>query len=236
MAKQPTPSVEYFNLVVGGIAPENLGATMAALAKLGLTDVRPELVTEIATFRKKTQHDTTAEDFVGEWTASNPTFSSKALIAHSRAAGRTDASIYGAVRGLVQAGKLKKLSAGHYCLPEVSATVHATRERREVSNKEFIWDIVKNRKAFTSKELRTAFIADGRNERSLSPQLQILVEEKRIKALGDGEYQVLKGKATKGKATKASETERKERDRLRAIAYRKAKKAAAMNGAEAANG
>jgi hypothetical protein len=51
MAKQPE-TVDHFRLTINRLTPQQLGVVIADLAKREIFDIRPELITDVVTFRK----------------------------------------------------------------------------------------------------------------------------------------------------------------------------------------
>jgi hypothetical protein len=188
-----------------------MGPLLAQLTRMGLQNIGFELITDVRSFRQneRAKHELSAEAALGEYVNEHPTFQINDAVKHFEAKGRTAGAIYTAARVLIEKGALKKLSPGNYARADVKAlaapksdkTATDAPKRFEITGADAIWRFVKNRKSFTTKQLRALFKEQGRNEASVSPILNDMLNEKRIKHTGEpmsGEYLVLK-KATKAK-------------------------------------
>ncbi|WP_375791151.1 hypothetical protein ACE102_07310 [Bradyrhizobium sp. vgs-9] len=176
-----------------------MGPIIAQLSRMGLTNIGFELITDIRTYNRNTPREMGSEAFALAWVDQHPTFKLAEIVAHFKADNRTPSSCYYAVKKLVEAGKLKNLGQSNYARADVKALEApdaAPEKHHDVTNKDLIWRHVRHRNKFKVADLTTLFREQDRNPKSISPQLQHLVTEKRIKALGDGEYAVLKSGAT----------------------------------------
>jgi hypothetical protein len=196
------PTVERFRLSCE-CEVSGLGPIIAQLTKMGLTNLHFDLIEDVATFKQKTNHEIKSAEFLSEWIKEHPTFKAIEACKHFEANGRTRGSAYPALAELTEAGVLKKLEPGHYARSDVKQIAppkgKATpakpaapdRTRYAVSNPDLIIRLAKRRKGpITSKQLKEAFAKDGRPPSSVSPALADLVEKKKIKRIGDGEYQL----------------------------------------------
>lgn len=190
MAKQP--EVTELCRIHAETTLDQMGHALAALARMGLTNIGYELVTEVATFKKKQSHDTNSENFATEWLNDHPTFKATELVKHFEDNGRTGGAAYTALRVLVEKSALKKLSPGHYQRADVKAIAGP---KHEISNRDFIWKTIGKRKSFTALELTQAFKADGRPTQSMTSVLAKMAAAKEVKMLGDGKYEVVKHSA-----------------------------------------
>lgn len=209
MAKPP-PTIQRFRIFCEVAVPD-LGPVSVALAHIsGLTVTGQELITDVITFRKKSNHDVKAEDFLIDWMADHPTFKAKEAIEHFRANGRTDGSGYTALRVLVERKLLRKLGEGQYSRIDVKhlpAPKKAKAARQEVSHRDFILRAAsRNHGRFNLAWLKKQFVADGRTPGNASPSVTALLGHKQIKRVGNGEY-VLLQKATASKTNSAQPAE-----------------------------
>ncbi len=112
MAKQVETRERY--RIHGETTLEQFGYVLAQLTKLGLENVGYELITDVATFKEKKQHDTTGHVFAEEFVKANPTFEIRDLVKHFAADGRNPGSAYAAARLLCETKVLRKLGPGNY--------------------------------------------------------------------------------------------------------------------------
>lgn len=190
---------------------EHMGALLAQMTRMGLENIGYELITDVRSFRSNKVHDQTPEEQITAWLPDHPTFKAAELVRHLKELGRPSPSTtYTTLDRMVAAGKLKKLGPGNYSVPGVKALAAPKaeksaegRQQHDVTNKDLIWKAIKNRKGFKVADIRELFEKEGRNEKSISPQLMNLIAEKKVKRLVNGEYEVLKPKApAKAKAPK----------------------------------
>lgn len=220
MAKQQPATIDRFKITAECEAPE-MGLIIAQLTKMGLTNLHFELVTDVLTYRQKSNHDVKAADFLTEWIKDHPTFKAIEACKHFEANGRTKGSAYPALSELVEAGLLKKLDdPGHYARADVKAIappkgkkkpakpVNSHQTRYAVPNPALIMRIAKRKKGhFTVGAIKAAFEKDGRPPSSASPAIRELIDRKVIKRVGEGEYQIIETPAPKPNGNgKTSET------------------------------
>jgi hypothetical protein len=202
------PPVEYFR-VTCEVDAATLGATIAALTKMGVARIATDLVTAEATFKQKNSYAIKTEDFLAEWIAEHPTFRASEAVKHCRADGRTDGAAYTALRMMVENKFLKKLSPGQYSRADVKAIAapkkkkkaKATKpQRHDISGPDFALRLMsRNHGRVTSATLKKHFESDGRAPAGVGPTLNHLLKRKAIKRLGDGAYE-LAPKKTNGAA------------------------------------
>lgn len=210
MAKQPP--VERFKLSCE-VETINLGPTLAALTKMGLTNLGFELITDVRAFAKNTHPEIRGAIFLAEWIKEHPTFKSKEAVNAFKADGRGDGhSAYGAITNLVDNGILKKIGEGMYSRADVKhlaapkkklkAKPSQSVNKYTISNGDFIVRIARrNHGRINTTSLRKVFEADGRMSSSISPTINALLNAKKLKragVVGGGEY-LLVTKAQKPK-------------------------------------
>jgi hypothetical protein len=191
---------EHFIIHVGSVSKERVGDLMSLLAREAFFDVRPELVTTVVTYNKKTQHDVKAEDFLIDWIADHPTFKAIEPIQHFREAGRTDGACYTALRMLCQRKLLHKLGDGMYSRADVKAlpkpkqaAAKASKSKpaakREVDHRTFVLRTAsRNHGRFNTAWMKKQFVADGRSPGNVSPTISALLKTKQLKRTADSEY------------------------------------------------
>lgn len=215
MAK-PQP-IDYFNIVIGDVSPADLGALMAALAKLGHTNVRPELVTAIQTFRQKANHDIKAADFLREWIADHPTFKAKEAVTHFDLHGRTAGAAYSGLRDLVEEGVLKKLGEGNYARKDVKQLTHQKKKkaakkaapdhtkRYDINHSDLILQSAQsNGGHFNRTEMKKVFSKHRRPPASVGTSIKSLLTRGLIERVAEGEYKMLKPIKNNGAAAETS--------------------------------
>jgi hypothetical protein len=172
---------------------DQMGHVLAALARMGLANVGYELVTEVATFKKKQTHEIKAEDFAAAWIKDHPTFKATELVNHFDASGRTSGAAYTALRKLVDRRTLKQLGSGNYQHADIKAIEGPKKHGADagLTNRDFIWKVIGRRKSFMASELTQAFKEAGRQPSSMTSVLAKLVGSKELKLLGGGQYAVL---------------------------------------------
>src|SRR5437879_2452520 len=99
MAKNQPAQIERFR-ISSEIESANLGPVVAQLTKLGLLNIHFELITDVATFRQKTNHAVKSVAFLAEWVKDHPTFKALEARDHFLANGRTRGSAYPAITAL----------------------------------------------------------------------------------------------------------------------------------------
>lgn len=203
MPKQPP--VEYFKLSYV-IAKPDLGEEVAGLIRRGRTDIHYDLVTDVPAFAQRKNHEVKSEDFLAAWVVDHPTFKAIEVVKYFEANGRTKGAAYPTLGVLVEKGVLKKLGPGdysradvkHLAAPKKKAKTAKTAKtaRRAVSNAEFLLRHARRKHGrFSSAYLKHQFEKDGRTTTSVGPCLNELMNDRKIKRVGDGEY-VLLAKAT----------------------------------------
>ncbi|WLB24939.1 hypothetical protein QIH85_23960 [Bradyrhizobium japonicum] len=214
MGKSTPETVEYFNVLVRRIPKEMLGDVLGDLAKRGLSEVLPELVTDVLSYKSRQQHDTSATDFLTAWVAEHPTFTLKEVTKHFRESGRTSAAAYYAIKQLNEARTIKKLDDnGNYTRADVkhieapkkdraATPAKAKRVVHDVDHREFILGYARAHGGRCSAtKLRDYFTKHKRNPNSVGGALNYLVEHKKLKLLGEGEYLLLAKGGAKPKPT-----------------------------------
>jgi hypothetical protein len=198
MAKPPP--VEYFNIHIQRVPKDQLGETMSALAKLGLTDVHPELITEIARFGQRAPPGDNLET-LREWIVDHPTFKANQFADHLATLGRTKTSAYHALSKLVDEGGLKKVGVGQYVrkgafLPGSKTKPAKAAKRKDIVHTEFILKFAGKRQGKIERlALLDAFRDDKRNPTAISASLKSLMRMGKIERVSEGIYAVLKNKA-----------------------------------------
>ena len=212
MAKKPI-EVSHRYRIHAETSVEDMGKVIAQLTILGLQNVGFELIEDVATYKNKTVHETSAEEVLMEYVKEHPTFVIKDAIKHFQPLGRTSGAMYTAARLLVEKKVLKKLGNGNYSSVHVKALAAPIKGKGKVAkevkhkrnggrvlpydvpNKTILWNAIKNRKTFTLALLHEAFEKEGRPPKSISPIIAKLAAAKQIKNIAPGEYEVLKAKA-----------------------------------------
>ncbi|WFU39076.1 hypothetical protein QA640_32480 [Bradyrhizobium sp. CB82] len=205
------PEVDHFLIHCEALAPD-VGPIIAVLTRMGVRNIGYELKTDIPVFAGNRSHAIKAEDFLAAWIVDHPTFKAIDAVRHFREDHRTDGAAYSALRVLVDKGTLKKPSSGNYARADVralespKAPAKAAKQPKAVehdrSGREEIERFIRNRKSFSVMQLRELFRGQRRNEASVSPILDKLLEGKAIKrigATGSGEYATVKRSAAKQK-------------------------------------
>jgi hypothetical protein len=202
--------------VIGDVSPADLGATMAALAKLGHTNVRPELVTAISTYRQKTNHEIKAANFLREWIADHPTFKAKDAVTHFDLHGRTAGSAYSGLRDLVDEGVLKKLGEGNYARKDVKQLAAPKKKadkpkgdstkRYSINHSDLILQNARsNGGIFTRANLKKLFSKRRRPPQSVGTSIKSLLARGLIERVKEGEYKLLKPSKNNGAAPVVTE-------------------------------
>ncbi|OSJ31531.1 hypothetical protein BSZ19_21850 [Bradyrhizobium japonicum] len=188
--KEPETTEEVKLFAVVSIA--QMGPAIAALERIGVVDVGYEFITHVNHFKNKKVHEVSATDFAAEYVQANPRFTSAAIVAHFKAAGRQGSAAYYGLKKLAEANVIRK-SGDEFIRVEAlpAPEPKAKGQHYEVPNKGLIEGAIKGRKQFTVRELRDLFVKEGRQEKSISPILSKMASEKLIKKAGPGEYTVL---------------------------------------------
>jgi hypothetical protein len=200
------------------IAAEELGLVLVQFSQLGLENVDYEIITDVRTFHNnpdRKMHGVKAETFIVEtFLTHHNRFRATDLIQHFKAHGRAPSAIYYALGAMTKAGILRKTDDGYEVSPKQLAapkrdeatgdmfdgdepTEEGAVKKWDRTAKDEILDFIAGRESFTTKELRELFKEQGRMENSVSPTLNKLLTEKRIKRTGapqSGEYLVVKSK------------------------------------------
>lgn len=190
------PPVERFRITCE-VEPANLGPTVAQLTKLGLSNIHFELVEDVRTFAKRTNHEVSSEALLLEWIKDHPTFKAIEACKHFEANGRTKGSTYPALGVLVEKKVLKKLDQGNYARADVKhlaapKTKPKGRVINEVSHRDFILRTARrNHGRFSAAKIKELFEKEGRNRDSVSTAIDALLKRKLVKRVGDGEYVLL---------------------------------------------
>lgn len=215
MAKSAETS-EHFIIHVGSVPKDQLGHLLSLLAREGFFDVRPELVTNVVRFNKKQSHEVKAEDFLIDWIAEHPTFRAIEAIKHFREAGRTNGAGYTALRTLVERKLLRKVSPGQYstlaakhqpkgikAAKKAAAKKKPAAKHHDVPAPDFALRLMsRNHGVISSNTLKRHFESDGRSPTGVGPVLNKLLQAKKIKRTGEGQY-ALAGKKPAAKANGA---------------------------------
>lgn len=200
MAKKPETR-DHFNLMVNRLTPQQLGEAIAMLAKIDITDVRPELVTEVRTFKQKPEikSQDVLVDWIGEKLANGEvSFGAIEVVNYFKSLGRTGTTAYPALGALVAKGILRKIGPGMYGMtavkhlpaPEKKAAKKVVKmDRHEVSHLDFLLKVARrNHSRFNTAWMKKQFTADKRKWGAVSPAIANLIKLKKVKRVGDGEY------------------------------------------------
>jgi hypothetical protein len=204
--------------ITGEVSVTDLGPVMAQLARIpGFSVTGSELVTEVITFKgnNRTQHDVMATDFLDNWTKEHPIFQQREALKSFKEAGRQSSAFYYAIRQLLEKGVLKKIDDdGNYTRADVrqieppkkekaAAKPAITRDRHDVDHREFILRYARQHNGrFSLAKLREHFAKHKRKPSSVGGAINVLVERKSVKSLGEGEYVLLSKSAEKKPAPK----------------------------------
>jgi hypothetical protein len=208
------PPVERFRISCD-VEAEKLGPTVAQLTKLGLSNVQFELIEDIKTFGKRTNHEVSSQDFLAEWIKDHPTFKAREACQYFEDNGRTKSATYPALGVLVEKKILRKLGEGNYQRTDVKhlegpkkkpKDPRASQNRYEVPHADFILKIGRqNHGRLSAAKVKDRFVKDGRNPDSVSNAIHSLVERKHIKRVSEGEYVLLNGMTEAPKTNGATE-------------------------------
>jgi len=220
MAK--TPAIESFKITCE-VEVHNLGPAMVKLAQIeGLIVTGSELVTTVKSFatRGHTTHHVKAEAYLEEWLKDHPTFRAIEAVNHFKADGRTSGACYTALRVLSADGRLKKLGEGMYSHPSVKAlpkpkrgkAVKQPKKQPDIGGSDFALRLMsRNHGRMSSATMKGHFEKDGRSPTGVGPVLSKLMEDKKIKRVGEGLYELTPKKTDKvkpnGKAHDAAPVE-----------------------------
>jgi hypothetical protein len=207
------PPVDYFRITCVS-SKEALGETVAALIKLGHTDIHHELVTDVRAFARNSKPEISSRELLTAWVQDHPTFGAIEAVKYFREQGRTNNSAYPAIGDLVEKGILKKLGPGRYARADVkhlAAPKQKTRAKTspktfEKTAEEVLLSYAKrNHGRLNTARLTEFFTKEGRSKASVYTALHVLVNRKQIKRVGDagsGQYVLLNGPAKKLAAKK----------------------------------
>ncbi len=212
MAKQPE-TVDRFRVTCE--APRHqLGDIIAELTKLGVPHIEHELITDVLTYKKPKKFDVNSADFLREYIKEHPTFTRKEAIAHFAESGRSDDQASNAIYILVKEKEIRKLGVGNYQRADIKAITGPKKAkapkgepakkkraapahigRYDVSNADLILRAFRNRKSFTSKDAEALLEGNGRPRKSAAPcLLKMRRQDRTVKRIGEGEYEVIKAK------------------------------------------
>lgn len=199
MAKQPE-TIDRFRIVAEDVEPEQVGSVLAALARLGVSKVGYEMVTDVRSFANNRQNG--ARDAVLAFAAARETFRVAEVRAHFEAEGRNVATAQTTVSQLAVAGKLQRIEEGRYRLTplmlsppveEQSPNEPKPKLKRgvfQVSGAEAIWNAFKKRKTIRTKDVAELFASQGRKVKSTSGAISLLSNMKIITKKATGEYEL----------------------------------------------
>jgi hypothetical protein len=142
---------------------ELVGAGLAALTKLGYTNVGYKLITDELRFKSRKVHEVSATEFAAAFVKENARFKSSALIAHFKAAGREASAAYYGIKKLRDANVIRENGDDYVRVEALPAPKGKPKPGRggpkqyEVPNKVLIARAIKGRKHITVRELRELF-------------------------------------------------------------------------------
>lgn len=213
--------VERFRIWVDDVDPPDVGPTVAALTKLGRGRVGFELIEDVRTFAKRTNHEVGSEAFLLEWIKDHPTFRAIEACKHFEANGRTKGSAYPALGVLVEKKILKKLDPGNYARADIKHIAPPTKnkpakKRRMAKGPPKTFDkrgedvilsfARRNHGRFNTAKLCEVFEEDGRAKNSVYASIDALLKNKmakRVGGSGSGQYVLLnKGQTDRVKTKK----------------------------------
>jgi hypothetical protein len=199
MAKQPE-TVDRIVIMAEAPTLEMVGGGLAALTRLGFENVGYKLITEELRYKGRKVHEVSAEEFAFAFIKDNPRFTSRDLVAHFREAGREPGAAYYAAKKLTDGNVIAKNGDGYVRVEALTAPPKKTKTKTTARGQQKPYDVpnivlitraIRGRKHITLVELRELFAKEKRPEKSISPILTKLVGAKRLKALGEGKYDVL---------------------------------------------
>jgi antitoxin (DNA-binding transcriptional repressor) of toxin-antitoxin stability system len=193
-------AVDHFSITVKNVPVADLGPLMALLAKAGFHEIDQNLVTSVARFKQKTQHDVSAHAFLSAWLSKHPTFKTSDAVAACKEDGRTSGSAYTGLRVLREQKVIKSIGPSQWARADVKKLPKqkpGAKKHHDVPAHTFtLREASRNHGRFNSHWLKRKFEADGRHPSGTGPVINRLVKQKQIKRVSDGEY-VLLAKATK---------------------------------------
>jgi hypothetical protein len=207
---KPAP-VEFFEVTVR-CPKEILGDLMSDINKRGLPDVHFNLVTAVASFRDNAPvNGIRSNEFLLAWIKEHPTFKAIEVRNAFLADGRTPGSCYPALSALVEKGILKKLGAGEYSRADVKAIPPPKKAKVKklptpaVSAHDFALRLLsRNHGKISSATLKKNFEADGRKPTGVGPVINRLLDEKKIRRISEGLYELAPAKPDKAEANGAA--------------------------------
>lgn len=208
MPKQPE-TIDRMQIVAEAPALELVGAGLAALTKLGFTNVGFRVITDLLSYKNRKVHEVSAAEFAAVFMKDNPRFKIAELTAAFKEAGRAPSGAYGEVKKLLQARVVAKNGDEYVRVEALPAPKgkpakpakwgRGQHRPYDVSNRTLVERAIRGRKHITVVELRELFTSEKRPEKSISPLLTKLVAERRIKQTGSGTYDVVLKKPKKPK-------------------------------------
>lgn len=206
MPKQPE-TIDRMQIVAEAPALELVGAGLAALTKLGFTNVGFRVVTDLLSYKNRKVHEVSAEEFSAAFVKNNPRFKIADLTTAFKEAGRASSGAYGAAKKLLKARVVARSGDEYVRVEALPApkgkpakpvkSVRGQQRPYDVSNRLLIERAIRGRKHISTVELRELFTSEKRPEKSISPLLTKLVAERRIKQTGSGTYDVVPKKPKK---------------------------------------
>jgi hypothetical protein len=210
MAK--APPVQTFEISCE-VEVHNLGPAMVALAHIeGLTVTGSKLITTVKSFKQNTTTPGfSTRSFIREWIADHPTFKAIEAVKAVRATGNGNGSAaYPALSALVGNGTLKKIGEGMYSRADVKALAKLPKLRdkkaakpkrqHDIGGGDFALRLMsRNHGKMSSSTMKGHFEKDGRSPTGVGPVLNKLLEDKRIKRVGEGLYELAPKKTDKPK-------------------------------------
>jgi hypothetical protein len=214
------PPVEYFEVTVR-CPKEALGELMSDINKRGLTDVNFNLVTAVKTFNRNSASAPTdpsmrSREFLSVWLKDHPTFRALDVVKAFKADGRTAGAAYTVLREGCADGTLKKLGIGDYSRADVKALAAPKKGKKtkgakkakahhEINGAEFALRTMRRTHGrMSSSTLKKHFESDGRVPTGVGPIINRLLEDKRIKRVGEGLYEIVAPKKTEPKKAAAT--------------------------------
>ena len=211
MAKQPETQ-DRFRLHFD-TSREMMGVAIAELARMGINNVQYELITDVLAFQTRNAprvFETDALDVARTFIEQHHTFKARELTKLFEEEGRSQSNGFSVIKKLVELGELRKLGGGHYQSTAVKAlaapeeatkppqesepkdSTAATKKRYSVSNIDLVWNGIKRRSKASRQEMTQILVDSDRPKSSVNGLTAKLVERGKLKALGEGWYDVIK--------------------------------------------
>lgn len=196
------PPIEYFMLRAPTPKPL-LGDAVAALTKLGLTEINFDLIADVPAYKSRNNPEISSIEYLRTWIADHPTFRANNAVKHFLADGRTKGNAYPALSALVNEGVLKKLAPGQYSRADIKHLANPKKKDKEkpkpkehdTSHPDFVLRAARrNHGRFNTAWMKRAFERDGRTPAATSPTLSSMLTKKLIKRVGEGEYVLAEAK------------------------------------------